>query len=221
MEGYYDGTVFHRVIKDFMVQGGDPTGTGRGGESVYGEPFMDEFHQRLTFSHRGIVAMANDGERNQNGSQFFMTVGQQCDWLDRKHTIFGKIQGETIYNLLKISELEVDPESDRPVCDPLPKIEKALVLDSPFSDIVPRSLARKVSKPVEEQKPIAKKTLSKAHKNRNLISFADEDEDEDQDAIMPRLRKGGIRAQHEAEGRNAKKIISEEQLAQLKQKRDA
>ena len=101
---------------------------------------MDEFHQRLSFSHRGIVAMANDGEKNQNGSQFFMTVTPTCDWLDRKHTIFGKIQGETIYNLIKISELEVNTDTDRPVCDPLPIIEKALVLESPFDDIVPRQL---------------------------------------------------------------------------------
>ena len=104
MEGYYDQTIFHRVIKDFMVQGGDPTATGTGGESIYGEPFKDQFHSRLTFAHRGIVAMANDGERNQNCSQFFMTV-DACPWLDNKHTIFGKIQGETIFNLIKISEL--------------------------------------------------------------------------------------------------------------------
>ena len=64
LEGYYDRTIFHRVIKEFMVQGGDPSGTGTGGESIYGGPFLDEFHSRLTFSHRGIVAMANDGSRN-------------------------------------------------------------------------------------------------------------------------------------------------------------
>ena len=64
LEGYYDRTIFHRVIKDFMVQGGDPSGTGTGGESIYGAPFADEFHQRLTFSRRGLVAMANDGKRN-------------------------------------------------------------------------------------------------------------------------------------------------------------
>ena len=74
-----------------MVQGGDPTGTGTGGDSIYGETFIDEFHQRLNFSHRGIVAMANEGERNQNGSQFFMTTAPSCDWLENKHTIFGKI----------------------------------------------------------------------------------------------------------------------------------
>lgn len=57
LEGYYDGTIFHRMVPGFMIQGGDPTGTGTGGESIYGKPFADEFHQRLKFSHRGIVAM--------------------------------------------------------------------------------------------------------------------------------------------------------------------
>jgi cyclophilin family peptidyl-prolyl cis-trans isomerase len=68
LEGYYDNTIFHRIIKDFMFQGGDPTGTGDGGESIYGQEFADEFHSRLHFNHRGIVAMANDG-RNSNRSQ--------------------------------------------------------------------------------------------------------------------------------------------------------
>ncbi|KAK2156225.1 hypothetical protein LSH36_218g00014 [Paralvinella palmiformis] len=89
MEGYYNGTIFHRVIKDFIVQGGDPTGTGHGGESIYGKPFRDEFHSRLRFNHRGLVAMANAG-LNDNASQFFFTLGATPE-LDRKHTIFGKV----------------------------------------------------------------------------------------------------------------------------------
>jgi peptidyl-prolyl cis-trans isomerase SDCCAG10 len=60
MEGYYDNTIFHRLIPGFMIQGGDPTGTGEGGKSIYGEPFDDEFHQRLKFTHRGLLAMANN-----------------------------------------------------------------------------------------------------------------------------------------------------------------
>ena len=88
MEGYYEGTVFHRIIRNFMIQGGDPTGTGEGGESVWGKPFKDEFHQRIRFNHRGQVAMANPGKIDDNGSQFFITLGE-CDWLDKKHTIFG------------------------------------------------------------------------------------------------------------------------------------
>ena len=91
LERYYDGTIFHRVIKDFMIQGGDPTGTGRGGESVYGgRPFKDEFHTRLRFIHRGILAMANEGAPNTNGSQFFITVAP-TPHLDAKHVVFGEL----------------------------------------------------------------------------------------------------------------------------------
>ena len=73
IEGYYDGTIFHRIIKKFMVQGGDPTGVGDGGESVWGKPFKDEIHSRLKFSHRGLLAMANPNEPDMNQSQFFLT----------------------------------------------------------------------------------------------------------------------------------------------------
>lgn len=73
-----------------MVQGGDPTGTGNGGESVYGGAFIDEFHSRLKFNHRGIVAMANENKPNSNHSQFFFTL-DACEFLEKKHTIFGKV----------------------------------------------------------------------------------------------------------------------------------
>ncbi|KAJ1637956.1 peptidyl-prolyl cis-trans isomerase SDCCAG10-like protein [Pavlovales sp. CCMP2436] len=89
LEGYYDGHMFHRVIKDFMAQTGDPTGTGEGGESVSGKPFDDEFHGRLRFNHRGLLAMANSAP-NSNRSQFFLTL-DKCEWLDKRHTIFGKV----------------------------------------------------------------------------------------------------------------------------------
>uniref|UniRef100_A0A8D2KTL2 Spliceosome-associated protein CWC27 homolog n=1 Tax=Varanus komodoensis TaxID=61221 RepID=A0A8D2KTL2_VARKO len=89
MEDYYDSTIFHRVVPEFIVQGGDPTGTGLGGESIYGAPFKDEFHSRLRFNRRGLVAMANAGPHD-NGSQFFFTLGR-ADELNNKHTIFGKV----------------------------------------------------------------------------------------------------------------------------------
>lgn len=73
MEGYYDNTIFHRIVPGFIVQGGDPTGTGDGGESIYGGAFKDEFHSRLRFLGRGMVAMANEGS-NSNRSQFFITL---------------------------------------------------------------------------------------------------------------------------------------------------
>ena len=94
-EGYYDGTLFHRVIKDFMVQGGDPTGTGTGGQSIYGRPFRDELHTRLRFDHRGIVGCANANAPDTNGSQFFITL-DRADALQRKYTIFGKVAGARV-----------------------------------------------------------------------------------------------------------------------------
>lgn len=77
-----------------MVQGGDPTGSGTGGESAFGEAFADEFHSRLRFNHRGLLAMANENKPNSNHSQFFFTL-DACEFLDKKHTIFGKV-GELV-----------------------------------------------------------------------------------------------------------------------------
>ena len=88
-KGYYDGIIFHRVIKDFMIQGGDPTGTGRGGESIWGKPFADEFSPDLAFDKAGLLAMANACQ-NTNGSQFFITT-VETPWLTNHHTIFGEV----------------------------------------------------------------------------------------------------------------------------------
>jgi cyclophilin family peptidyl-prolyl cis-trans isomerase len=97
-EGFYDGVVFHRVIPDFMIQGGDPTGTGTGGP---GYTFEDEFNDHPV--ERGALAMANAGP-NTNGSQFFIVTADACPWLDGKHTVFGRVTGgmeavDTISNL--------------------------------------------------------------------------------------------------------------------------
>ncbi|XP_068846435.1 RING-type E3 ubiquitin-protein ligase PPIL2 isoform X2 [Capricornis sumatraensis] len=85
---YYDGTVFHRSIRNFVIQGGDPTGTGTGGESCWGKPFRDEFRPNLSHTGRGVLSMANSGP-NTNKSQFFITF-RSCAYLDKKHTIFGR-----------------------------------------------------------------------------------------------------------------------------------
>jgi cyclophilin family peptidyl-prolyl cis-trans isomerase len=138
LEGYYDGTLFHRVIKSFLVQGGDPTGSGTGGESIYGAPFADEFHTRLRFNHRGLVACANAGTPHSNGSQFFISL-DRCDWLDKKNTIFGKVTGDSIFNLLALADIETDKD-DRPVYPQ--KILSVEVLWNPFDDIVPRQLKK-------------------------------------------------------------------------------
>lgn len=88
-KGYYNGIIFHRVIKSFMIQCGDPTGTGRGGNSIWGKPFEDEVSQDVKFDKQGLLAMANSGP-NTNGSQFFITT-IPTPWLHMKHTIFGEV----------------------------------------------------------------------------------------------------------------------------------
>lgn len=104
--GYYDGIIFHRVIKGFMIQGGDPTGTGRGGESVWGKPFEDECSSTVKFDKPGLLAMANRGP-STNGSQFFITCAA-TPWLQGKHTIFGEVtKGLDIVR--KIEGIETDP----------------------------------------------------------------------------------------------------------------
>lgn len=110
-KGYYDGIIFHRVIPQFMIQGGDPTGTGMGGESIWGKPFEDECTPELRFSKEGLLAMANAGP-NTNGSQFFITTAQ-TPWLDGRHTIFGEvIEG---YEVVQAIEQTATGRDDRPI----------------------------------------------------------------------------------------------------------
>ena len=138
-KGYYDGVIFHRVIPDFMIQGGDPTGTGMGGESIYGEKFEDEFSQEL-FNIRGALSMANAGP-NTNGSQFFIVNNQNVPanmvqqmegagypaevieayrnggtpWLDFRHSVFGQVEtGMDVVD--EIASVQRGPQ-DRPVYD--------------------------------------------------------------------------------------------------------
>lgn len=104
-KGYYNGLIFHRIIKNFMIQGGDPTGTGRGGESIFGKPFEDEFKANVTFDKAGILAMANAG-KNTNGSQFFVTT-VSTPWLNGRHTIFGEVV-EGMDVIRKLENVSVD-----------------------------------------------------------------------------------------------------------------
>lgn len=190
MEGYYDGTIFHRVVPDFIIQGGDPTGTGEGGESIYGRPFRDEFHSRLRFNRRGLVAMANAGPHD-NGSQFFFTLAR-ADELNNKHTIFAKVTGDTVYNMLRLAEVECDND-ERPL-NPH-KIRIAEVLHSPFDDIIPRE-TKKGKK--EKDKEEGKKSQSKATKNFSLLSFGEEAEEEEEMATqVSQTFKGKSKSSHD------------------------
>ena len=109
-KGYYDGLTFHRVIKSFMIQGGDPTGTGAGGQSLWGRPFEDEFNGTVRFDRPGILAMANAGP-GTNGSQFFITTAP-APWLNDRHTIFGEVVG----GMEAVKKIETAPAGpqDRP-----------------------------------------------------------------------------------------------------------
>jgi cyclophilin family peptidyl-prolyl cis-trans isomerase len=105
-DGFYDGVIFHRVISDFMIQGGDPTGTGTGGP---GYQFEDEFNDHKV--EKGALAMANAGP-NTNGSQFFIVTADACPWLDGKHTVFGRVtSGMDVVSA--IEQVETGP-GDRP-----------------------------------------------------------------------------------------------------------
>ncbi|KAM1224028.1 hypothetical protein ACFX2G_043942 [Malus domestica] len=186
LEGYYDNTIFHRIIKGFLVQGGDPTGSGTGGESIYGSVFPDEFHSRLRFKHMGSVACANAGTPNSNGSQFFMNL-DRSDWLDKKHTIFGKVTGDSIYNLVRLGELETDKE-DRPLDPP----RRILSVENPFDDIFPRVRAKHSteSKNNTGNKDIKKKAVKKL----NLLSFGEEAEEEEKELAAVKTK---IKSSHD------------------------
>ncbi|MDP2924010.1 MAG: peptidylprolyl isomerase [Candidatus Omnitrophota bacterium] len=112
-KGYYNGIIFHRAIKGFMIQGGDPTGTGTGGESVWGKPFSDEVSSDVTFDSPGILAMANAGP-NTNGSQFFITCAK-TPWLNMHHTIFGKVISG--YDVVQKIENTATSAGDKPVAE--------------------------------------------------------------------------------------------------------
>ena len=172
LDGYYNGTIFHRVVPGFIIQGGDPTGTGFGGESVFedGAPFEDEFHSRLKYNRRGLLGMANGGKENDNGSQFFFTLGVTPE-LAGKNTLFGRVVGDTIFNVVKMGDVDMAEEGgDRPLYPT--KITGTEILVNPFDDMVKRELTAR-SAQSKSEKP-TKKSKRKAEKA--LLSFGDEDD---------------------------------------------
>ncbi|KAF2839746.1 putative peptidyl prolyl cis-trans isomerase [Patellaria atrata CBS 101060] len=121
--GYYNGIIFHRIIPNFMIQTGDPTGTGRGGASIYGEKFEDEISSSLKHTGAGILSMANSGP-NTNGSQFFITLAP-TPWLDGKHTIFGRVKNG-LRIVQRMGLIKTDAE-DRPLEEV--RIVRAYIVD--------------------------------------------------------------------------------------------
>ncbi|KAH9329671.1 hypothetical protein KI387_001779, partial [Taxus chinensis] len=126
--GYYNGLAFHRNIRNFMIQGGDPTGTGRGGESIWGKPFKDELNSKLLHSERGIVSMANSGAHT-NGSQFFILY-KSAKHLNFKHTVFGRVVGGL--STLSVTEKVPVDDDDRPLEEI--KILKVTVFVNPYNE---------------------------------------------------------------------------------------
>jgi len=123
-KGYYNGIIFHRVIPEFMIQCGDPTGTGRGGASIWGKPFGDEVRADVKFDKPGILAMANSGP-GTNGSQFFITTAA-TPWLNMRHTIFGTVTSG--YDVVQKIEKTPTGAADKPVTEQ--KIIKAYIKKS-------------------------------------------------------------------------------------------
>ena len=174
LDSYYDGTIFHRLVPGFIIQGGDPTGSGHGGEAIYpGGTFEDEFHSRLRFNRRGLLGMANGGGKNDNGSQFFLTLGETKELQD-KHTLFGRVEGDTIYNLMKMAEadLEAVDGSERPLYPT--KITGSEILVNPFDDMVRRKVKTKAQ--IEEKQGEKKKAKKKGGKA--LLSFGGDEGEE-------------------------------------------
>lgn len=128
LKGYYDNTIFHRSIKNFMIQGGDPTGTGKGGDSIWERNFKDEFKPNLTHTGRGILSMANSGP-NTNKSQFFITY-RSCRHLDSKHSVFGRVVGG-LDTLSAMEKVEVDAK-DKPKVEI--RLERTTVFVDPFAE---------------------------------------------------------------------------------------
>jgi peptidyl-prolyl cis-trans isomerase SDCCAG10 len=174
MEGYYNGNIFHRIIPNFLIQTGDPTSTGTGGESIYGTSFNDEFHARLKFRHRGMLGMASMGDLNANQSQFFITLNTQ-DSLNGRSTLFGKVFGSTIYTINEIADVEID-KHDRPVGNNPPRIISCEVLENPFPEIVPRTTFPAWAPPTSAPVATTKQKIQSSRGSK--LSFQDEEEDD-------------------------------------------
>jgi peptidyl-prolyl cis-trans isomerase SDCCAG10 len=193
LDNYYAGTIFHRIVPDFIVQGGDPTGTGSGGTSIYEYPefeydpeardpnekvvLRDELHSRLRFNRRGLVGMAKS-EDGSYGSQFFITLANAERELNGQCTLFGRVEGDSIYNVLKIAEAERVEGTERPVY-PVKVVSCEVGELGPFAGkLKKRETVASLPREAEE-KPAAKKKKKQAKKT--LLSFGGDEGEEDGD----------------------------------------
>ena len=188
LDGYYNGTIFHRLVPGFVLQGGDPTGTGEGGEASYeGGVFEDEFHSRLKYNRRGLLGMANTGRRNDNGSQFFITLGATPE-LQGKNTMFGRVEGDTIYNVIKMGEADLaeGEGNERPLYPT--RITGTSILVNPFDDMTKRTIESQPS--VRERKSEAKRTR-KRKAGKAILSFGgdEEEEQEEETSVKPAIKQ--------------------------------
>ena len=171
---YYNGCHFFKIFKNFMIQTGDPTNTGSGGESIYSSDFRDEFHSRLKFNHRGVVAMNNKNKPNTNGSQFFITL-EKCEEMNKKFTIFGKVTGPTFFNAVNISNLSAD-EDGKPLMnnqEEIPKIINTEVVLNPFKDLKPTVDIETIQKKIEINKTEDNNTNKKKKKKLKIKNITD------------------------------------------------
>ncbi|XP_053557910.1 RING-type E3 ubiquitin-protein ligase PPIL2 [Bombina bombina] len=167
-KNYYDGTIFHRSIRNFVIQGGDPTGTGTGGESYWGKPFKDEIKPNLSHTGRGVLSMANTGP-NTNKSQFFITF-RSCAYLDKKHTVFGKVVGG-FDTLTAMENVETDHKTDRPKEDI--RIESTTVFVDPYDEADTQVAAERerVKKAEEEEEMKAKPVIPKKEQSQEPKTY--------------------------------------------------
>lgn len=206
LDGYYENSIFHRISPGFVIQTGDPTGTGEGGENIYadGDKSMerysdnwarllklpeerynervvlgDELHSRLKFNRRGLVGMAKMIEKpdlNQYGSQFFITLADCRNELDGKCTMFGRIEGDGIYSVMKIAEGELLEDTERPLYPE--KILKAEVVEMPSGPAWDElHMRNKIAQRTTEDRSAPKKKVQKK-KGKSMLTFGGDDEDE-------------------------------------------
>ncbi|KAB8075798.1 cyclophilin-like domain-containing protein [Aspergillus leporis] len=195
MDNYYTGTIFHRVVPDFIIQGGDPSGTGSGGTSIYEYPefeydpeardpnekvvLRDELHSRLRFNRRGLVGMAKS-EDGTYGSQFFITLGNTERELNGQCTLFGRIEGDSIYNMVKIAEAERVEGTERPVYPVKVTSCEVGELGPLAGKIKKRDITATASSKTGDDKPAPKKKKKTAKGAKTLLSFGnDAGDDED------------------------------------------